>query len=216
MSNTNETKKKSGYSVLDSFAHKHHFSPLTIKLILIAIAVLLIVVLFLGVGRKEEVKSRTTDLGLKNIGELATQAGYFRNVQVIREARDLWGVEIPFTQSSYIFSYDGVIKAGFDFDQVEINVDETTKILYVELPTVRILSTTIDEDSLEVYDEHKSIYTPLTVSKLNKSIATLKEEAETTAINNGLLENARTNAEMLITGYLSSVFDLQVYTISFE
>ena len=216
MNHTEQQEKKSPFHRLDSFAYNHRFNPLTFKLAIVALILLLILLMFLGVGSEEQYKSRTTDLGLKNIGELATQAGYFRNVQVIRGARDLWGVEIPFTQSSYIYSYDGVIKAGIDFEKVEINADNSTKEIHVKLPEVKVLNTTIDEDSLQVYDEQNSIYTPLTVSKMNESIADLKREAEETAIANGLLENARTNAEMLIRGYLTSVYDLQVYTIVFE
>ena len=41
------------------------------------------------------------------------------------------------------------------------------------------------------------------------------KKAETTAVENGLLENARENAEMMIKGFIYQNFDSQEYQISF-
>ena len=35
-------------------------------------------------------------------------------------------MEIPFTQSKYIFSYDVEVKAGFDFTQIEWSLNDHT------------------------------------------------------------------------------------------
>ncbi len=47
--------------------------------------------------------SKTTKLGFENIGELATQSAYVTEVNVTENARDLFGLEIPFTQSKTNF-----------------------------------------------------------------------------------------------------------------
>lgn len=215
--NTENTARKNGLNRwVCAFAHEHQFKPLTVKITIALLCALLFAFVMLGIGSVTLIDSKPTALGLKNIGELATQAGYFTSVQVIREARDIWGLEVPFTQSSYIFSYDGIIKAGIDFENVEMNVDERNHTISVKLPEIRVLNVSVDEDSLVVYDEDKSIFTPLTVDKMNSAIADLKLEAEKTAIENGLLDNARSNAEILISGYLASLYDLQVYSIIFE
>lgn len=162
------------------------------------------------------VSSKTTSFGLKNIGELATQAGYFTNVQMISSDREIMGVPIPFTQNKYIFSYDGVIKAGIDFSQIELVVDETEHIITVRLPEAIILSSEIDENSIRVYDETKNIFNPLKLDDFNMSLKALKTESQENAIANGLLDNATANAKLLITGFLSGMYDMQVYTIVFE
>lgn len=155
------------------------------------------------------------NFGLKDIGELATQAGHFTNVQVISGSRKIWGADIPLTQSKYIFSYDGVIKAGIDFEQIEVNVDDAARVITVKLPEIKILSSEVDPKSLEIYDETKSIFTPLSLSSVNMSLIEMDEEVREKAIGNGILENARTNAEALITGFLAGTFDLQKYSIQF-
>lgn len=44
----------------------------------------------------------------------------------------------------------------------------------------------------------------------------LKEDALNTAVQNGLYENARTNAKTLLTTFFASAYDLNQYTIVFQ
>lgn len=182
----------------------------------IIVALLLSGTLYLGITRVTKHESKITALGLRNIGELSTQAGYFTSVQLISGSRQVFGVDIPLTQSKFIFSYDGVIKAGVDFESVEFDVDENNYIITVQLPQAKIHSVEIDESSFEIFDETNNIFNPLGLKDVNTSLAELKDKAKEKAIANGLLENARSNAEMLIRGFLSGTFDAQKYTIVFK
>ena len=159
--------------------------------------------------------SKTTAFGLKDIGELATQAGYFTTVQTIRKSREVLGVEVPGTQSNYVYSYDGTIKAGIDFKDIGLDVDETNKVITVTFPEFRILSTEIDDDSFVLYNDGANLFTSLKLQDVNKSNAELKKDARDKAIQNGILDNARANAEVLIRGFLASMYDINSYTIKF-
>lgn len=159
--------------------------------------------------------SRTTAFGLKNIGELATQAGYFTTVQTISKSRDVLGIVVPGTQSNYVYSYDGVIKAGIDFEELDISVDDLRHEITIRFPEFRILSTEIDDDSFTLYNDGANLFTSLKLEDVNRSNTELKKAARETAIRNGILENARTNAELLIRGFLAGMYDLSVYTIRF-
>ena len=46
-------------------------------------------------------------------------------------------------------SYDATVKAGIDFDQVEISVDDETKIISVKLPEIKITDITVDIESMD-------------------------------------------------------------------
>ena len=152
---------------------------------------------------------------LRNIGELATQSGYYTNVQVIKSSRQLFGVDIPLTQSQFIFSYDGVVKAGVDFADIGIEVQEAEHRVTVTLPEVKVLSNEIDLDSLEIYDESNNIFHPLDIDDINISLIEMQEESEQKAIEDGLFESARDNAEALLRGMLAGFYDTQRYTIEF-
>ena len=41
------------------------------------------------------------------------------------------------------------------------------------------------------------------------------KRAEEDAISNGLLDNARANAELVLTGFFAGAYDLEEYTITF-
>ena len=187
-----------------------------IRSMVLVVLGLCVVLLGMSIVSVKVVTSRTVRLGLKDMGELATQAGYFTNVQVLEDSKQLFGHNVPLTKSKYIFSYDGIIKAGFDFQELEMQVNEITRTIHVTLPEAKILNCEIDENSLQIYDATQSIFTPLSITDINESMIELKETVKTDAVNNGILENARENAKLLIRGFLVGCFDLQEYTVEFR
>ena len=199
----------------DDFCSRHAFRPGKIRLFLILAVVVVLGLGFLAAARSN-VSAKVTALGLRNIGELATQAGYFTSVQTIRKSRQVLGIEVPGTQSNYVYSYDGVIKAGLDFEDVDVQVDDLNHVIRVTLPEISVLSTEIDENSFVLYNDGSNLFTSLKLSEVNQSLGELKKKARESAIGNGLLENAKSNAQLLIRGFLAGLYDLSIYTIEFE
>ena len=158
-------------------------------------------------------RGETAKIGFEDIGELATQAAYCREVQVTEAARELFGVTIPFTQSKYIYSYDVVIRAGVDFGDIAWSLEEDT--IEVRLPEARVLSCEVDLDSFRVYHEEESIFRPITLEENNAALADLKRRAEEDAVANGLLTDARENAERILTLFFAGEYDPQEYEIRF-
>lgn len=184
-------------------------------LVLVLVVLILLIFKPLIFGNQRKVTSKMTELGLKNIGELATQAGYFTNIQQIKDNKSLFGVTIPLTTSNHIFSYDGTIKAGIDFADVELDVNEEKKIVTVKIPPMKVLSCQVREDSLVIYEAKNNIFSPLSVEAMNESLKAITVEAEEKAIANGFLEAARQNAEILIKGFLSGAYNQEEYTFVF-
>ena len=83
------------------------------------------------------------------------------------------------------------------------------------MPNVKILSSQIDLDSFKVYHEEESIFNKITLSENNETLKKLQSEAQTQAIKNGLYENAKTNAETMLTSFFANVYDLKEYKIVF-
>ena len=187
---------------------------LTKKVLGIIGLVIVLVAVGIGLGKTIFTDSETTNIGFEDIGELATQAAYCTEVSTIEGARDLFGVIIPFTESKYIYSYDVVIRAGLDFTEIEW--EERNDRIEVRLPEIRILSSEIDLDSFKVYHEDESIFRQVTLEENNEALRTLQQTAEQDAIANGLLENARNNAETILTGFFASAYDMNVYAIEFS
>ena len=185
------------------------------NIVLIALVVVLaITVVGLGFKVSHMTESKTTKLGFEDIGEFATQSAYCTEVSATANARKLFGHNLPFTQSNIVFSYDVVIKAGYDFSAITWDVHDTT--ITVKLPEVKVLSCEVKEDSFKKYVEDESIFTPFTLDDNNNAMKALKGTAQTDAIANGLYENARSNAETMLTTFFSSAYDMDQYTIEFQ
>lgn len=206
MNSPKETRSKGRFSFLKLYITK--------KVITIVVAVLVIAAVIFGVSRYFMTDSKTTRIGFEDIGELATQSAYCTEVNVTEAARELFGLTIPFTESKYIYSYDIVIKAGFNFDEIEW--DQNGKTIEVRLPEAQILSSEIDLDSFKIYHEDESIFREITMTENNEALKSMKQSAEDDAVANGLLENARSNAETILTGFFENVYDPDEYEIVFK
>lgn len=187
---------------------------LTGKIIIAVLLVAVVVAGVIGVQRFTASENKTTKIGFEDIGELATQSAYCTQVNVTDSSRTLFGAKIPFTQSKYIYSYDVEVKAGFDFK--EITWSEKDAAVVVKLPEAKILSSKIDPESFKVYHEDESIFNQITLEENNEAMASLVKAAEKDAVDNGLLEQARSNAEEILKGFFGSVYDLEEYKIIFE
>lgn len=189
--------------------------------------ILVLVVAFIGAGAfifggkmKEDQmqhESKMTKFGFEDIGELATQEMIGTVVHTEKTAQSLFGMEIAFTQSQYIYSYDFDIKAGYDFSYIkyEIKDDEENKEILIYLPEAKILSTEILTDSFEVYYEKESIFKRITLSDNNIALKDMKKLAEDNAVSNGIYEKAKSNAEIILKAFFAQYYDLNVYTITF-
>lgn len=186
------------------------------KFIFSVLAILFVFCLVVSTVSTHYIDSKTTAFGFRDIGELATQVGYFTNVQIIEDDHKLWGLTLPFTTSKSIFSYDGSIKAGVDFSKIEYHVDTKNKVVSVALPAPAILSVEVDENSLMIYDEKISLFTPFNISDFSEARQKLQETIISDATSNGFLEQAAANAQQLVKTFLSMQFSPNTYTYTFE
>lgn len=186
------------------------------RTVFIAFLILILCLLILfGISNVYNQKPETKQLGFRNIGELATQIAYCTEVNLTDSSVQLWGWDVPFTQSKYIYSYDVAIKAGYDFSKIEWTVNRSTGKISVFLPEAIIISAEINPESFEVYHEKESAFNQINLKDNNEALIKLREDALNTAIDNGLLENARANAEVLITAFLRSDYPQDKYVIEF-
>lgn len=209
MERKNRKEEKTKNSKVGKFVRRNFWT-------IFKLAALVVIVAVIGIGvRKINVSdSKTTKIGFEDIGELATQSAYCTEVNVTEDAKELYGMRIPFTQSKYIYSYDIVIKAGYDFNEIEWK--EKNKTIEVKLPEAKVLSNELDMDSFKVYHEEESIFSKITLEENNDAVKKMKLNAQENAIANGLLENARSNAETMLTGFFADEYDLDEYKIVFK
>ena len=184
------------------------------------LALLLIAVVagafFLGgvmAGRDSQPQITSALLGqrLNAIQELATQEYHYTNMGRFQNQLDFYGWKVPFTTKSFIVAYDGVIKAGVDLSELQVEV--SGKTISVTLPEGKILSHDIDEESLEVFDETKNIFNPIQIEDYTGFTADQKASMEERAIDEGLLTAASERARTVVEEFLSAFPGAEEYTI---
>lgn len=193
----------------------------------VGVVLAIVIILFIGafsykiysdyIERQNEPVVSTMDFqgSLNDIGELATAEYGYRITQIAdKPNKTVIGLEIPFTDSKVIYSYAGVIKAGVDFEEIEVNVDEAKGVITIDLPEVKILSSEIDTDSLIVYDEKYSPFNTFTFEDMNLSIDNLKDNTEKSAVSEGLLDRGKENAERIIRATLVNMVNPEGYEIT--
>lgn len=151
--------------------------------------------------------------GLCDIGELATEEYYFTRVETYDSSKNISGFKVPFTTSRFVYSYDGVVKAGIDFTAIEVEKDDLKKTITVTLPASEILDCSIDPETFELYDEKNSVFNPVSITDYNDSFEEMAEAAREDALAKGVLERADNNAQMLIKNLIMSTYDVSDYYI---
>ncbi len=162
-------------------------------------------------------KEITADIirdGLEKMGFLVTQRYFFTEVISFSSVKKLFNsIELGFTESSYLATYDGEVSAGIDFADVTVEKDDELKKITVHLPAAEIRSIDIDPNSFELYSEEKGFNNPVSVKDFNTSLVELEINAREKAIEKGLLTQADENAKSVILNFIAGLVDTAEYTV---
>ena len=169
----------------------------------IVVIVILVCVFFLGGSTEPTNKNTITDWGFENIGELNTEEFYYTTVEKYEGSpAKLFGVEIPFVKTHFLYQISGYVKAGLNFEEIDVKVNDTAMEVIVTLPEISITDSSLDMNSVEVFDESKNIFKPVTVEQVTASLQAIEDEAIKNAIEKGMLTRAEENAKVLIEGMM--------------
>ena len=140
---------------------------------------------------------------LEATAELNTGSYLCTDVLTKSDSKKFKDWEIPFTEKSFIISYDGTVKAGIK-DLTKAEVVENGDTIIVKLPEVEITGADIDNDSFQKLDESNNIFNPISVEDLNDAQKELKDKMIGRAVEKGVLDIAKSNAETVLGGMLAS------------
>lgn len=145
-----------------------------------------------------------------DIGELATESYNFTQVgKYSEEGTKVFGMEVPGTGAHYLITYSGEVKAGVaDVSQIQVEVDEAGHVVTVTVPTVEVLSASIDPASVETYDQSFSVVNQIEVGEVTTFLAE-RETAADEAISKGLLDKAQGRVEDIVKKQVNAVLGEQ-------
>ncbi|KXB65855.1 hypothetical protein HMPREF3181_01071 [Parvimonas sp. KA00067] len=191
------------------------------------VSIMLVVLVVLGIvggyyfthrdNGKPKITNETVGVQIKELKELSTIQYKYKEVVSREDWNTLFNFKLPFTKSSFIVSYTGILKIGIDLAETKINVDEGSKTIKITLPESKILSNELDFKSLKVYDEKNSIFNPIKVEDYTEFTQGGKENAEKDARESGVFEQSKEVAKKIITEMLNTTKEIKEnYKIVFE
>ncbi len=137
-----------------------------------------------------------------------TSMGTFSNQLMFKD----W--KIPLTSKSFIVQYDGTIKAGIDLKETKVETNGYN--ITITIPNAKILSHEIDEGSVQVLDEKTNLFNPIAVDDVTGFEDEQKKINEETAIEKGILTEAKKNAEEALKNLILDIDGGKNYTITFK
>ncbi|MBR4473825.1 MAG: DUF4230 domain-containing protein [Oscillospiraceae bacterium] len=162
---------------------------------------------------EKEVTSEMIREGLQDVGRLVTEEYYFTEVVNYSSVKKLWNINLGFTNSNFLISYDGVVSAGIDLSDVRVEKMDDTKRIFVLVPEAEIMSVEIDFDSFKKYSEKEGIGNPLTLDNFNDALKSIDDMARQKALEKGILIRASENAQFIIQKLVGSLVDLNEYSL---
>lgn len=121
--------------------------------------------------------------------------------------------DIPFTENSFWYRYEGTLKAGVNLKEAGFAQDGN--VIKVVLDQPYIISNTPNMEKSGVLEERNNIFNPIHVEDTDEFQRLCIEMSQAEAVDNGLLDEAKTNAEQDIHDMFNAAFG-EEYTVEFE
>ncbi|WP_026667128.1 DUF4230 domain-containing protein [Butyrivibrio sp. AE2005] len=160
------------------------------------------------------VNTETIREGIANMGTLITQEYYFTQVEKYTKEKTI--MKFITSSSEFLYSYDGAVTAGVDFEKIAISKDDNAKTITIDIPDSEIFSVNIDKDTFKIYSEKDSLWNPLKLEDYNTSLAKFEAAAKEKALANGILEKSDAQAKTIIENFVNSLPEASKYQIEIK
>lgn len=152
-----------------------------------------------------------------SLSELVTKRYMYRNAtQKDDDKTWLWGWTMPFSDTSLLVTYDGIITTSIDLAEIKFDVNENTKTITVTMPKSKIFDHNIPQETINVLQVKDNLFNKVTFNDYNRFISAAKIEMEGWAVEKGLLEEADTEAKKIIEAFLITIPGMDTYTLKFQ
>ncbi|MBQ0027220.1 MAG: DUF4230 domain-containing protein [Lachnospiraceae bacterium] len=163
---------------------------------------------------EKEITQEVIQDGLRDMGVLITEEYYFTMVENYVKSKTF--MKFITSESAFIYSYDGVVTAGVDFNEIKVVRDKANKKILIKVPASEIQNVDIDFDSFKIYSEKEGLWNPIKMSDYNESMVELKKAAINKAEEKDILKRADEEASEIIENFVKSFFDKNEYQIVVE
>lgn len=176
-----------------------------LKLIFIAAIILILAIVLSSFSVKNNIKKKNELVSEKliSISQLATTKYTYSNVISIKDSLTLKKITIPFTEKSFVIKYNGYITAGVDLSKASFTI--VNNALTINIPKCVVLSHTIEEDEIFIYDEKTSLFNKLSLEDMLKEVTMEKSKTEAELYNEGFLDKVTVDTISFLKNFFTNI-----------
>ncbi len=189
---------------------------ITIALIFVAFAAGSFYKVNSGIDDSSDAVTVTTNVELTfdDIAELATEEYHITNIgQYTSDYLKAFGLNIPFTQKSFMLKYKAVVKAGIkDISKINYYRKDEAQKYVITCPEVTVFEEpAIYQDSIEVYDEKDGLFNKVSISDMADFEVGEEEKVREIAIDDGLIQKAEARVKNLLIEHAKALLSQTEY-----
>ena len=172
------------------------FKHIAVLFVIIAVIITALMIKIKIFNKKSEptIISKATLEKVINVSDLSTFEAIYNGVAAVANEENPENID-------YYVSYEAKVKAGIDFELVEVEVNETDKVITVTLPEVKITDVDVDIASLGyIFMNNKANTQTVSEQAYKKCIKDVTKESNST---DEIYESARQNARNIVEALIS-------------
>ena len=128
--------------------------------------------------------------------ELVTASQRYNITEKVTKTASFFDLfDIPFTTNSFWYRYVGEIKAGVNLENAEFSQSIIGDVITITIDQPYIISNTPNMNESGVLEENNNVLNPIHIDAVDEFQRQCVETSQTEAIEGGLFDEARANAE---------------------
>lgn len=159
---------------------------------------------------KRIVTVEEVEVVLVDISQFSTYSGEYTTTKSAEYTRYfLDNIAVPGTTNTINLECKGIVKVGYDVEEITIEVDNDSQKIYISLPAPKVLDNYVIWDTVKCQEEN-NILNPIDFEQYQTLIAEIEEDGLALVEADGIYADAEENMMTIIRNFLSGFEDFEI------
>lgn len=159
---------------------------------------------------KRIVTVEEVEVMLVDISQFSTYSGEYTTTKLAEYTRYfLDNIAVPGTTNTINLECKGIVKVGYDVEEITIEVDNDSKKIYISLPAPKVLDNYVIWDTVKCQEEN-NILNPIDFEQYQALISEIEDDGLALVEADGIYANAEENIITIIRNCLSGFEDFEI------
>jgi len=159
---------------------------------------------------KRIVTVEEVEVMLVDISQFSTYSGEYTTTKLAEYTRYfLDNIAVPGTTNTINLECKGIVKVGYDVEEITIEVDNDSKKIYISLPAPKVLDNYVIWDTVKCQEEN-NILNPIDFEQYQALISEIEDDGLALVEADGIYADAEENIITIIRNCLSGFEDFEI------